>query len=362
MPKISVIMPAYNHEKFIGEAIESVLNQSFKDFEFIIINDGSTDNSEKITKKYEDRRIKYFKQKNRDAPYTINKGISLAKGKYISIINSDDKYEANRLKNLIEIAEDGGYQFIFSDIVFIDEFSNEIRNSGYSVVNWSERVKNRYSKCKSLLHTLLLGNISFTTSNFFFNKKIIKDVGEFSTNRYTHDYDFLLRTLSKFNDKVLYLKDNKYLYYRIHEKNTLKESHNKLNFEVYKLLINNLQLFLSEKENINFINSINNILQVNSKHYDLNNTKHSIKKLNEVTELISLYSNQVDNENDYKILNSVLERINLINNSYYDQNSYLKNFSRIVRFFYYKIPLKYRETKLVKYINSLYFRFIKKIF
>ena len=65
MPAISVLMSAYNAEKYISESIESILNQTFNDFEFIIINDGSTDNTEKIIKSYNDKRIKYISQENR---------------------------------------------------------------------------------------------------------------------------------------------------------------------------------------------------------------------------------------------------------------------------------------------------------
>ncbi|MGI9534322.1 MAG: glycosyltransferase family 2 protein, partial [Thermodesulfobacteriota bacterium] len=74
MPTISVIMPAYNHEKFVADSIESVLNQSFSDFEFIIIDDGSNDKTYEIIKKYEDSRITHLTQENKDAPYTINRG------------------------------------------------------------------------------------------------------------------------------------------------------------------------------------------------------------------------------------------------------------------------------------------------
>ena len=97
-PLISVIIPAYNHERFIGAAIESVINQSLTDFELIIVNDGSTDGTEDVVKKYDDSRLRYFYQENQDAYNTINRGISLARGQYISILNSDDIYTIDRLE------------------------------------------------------------------------------------------------------------------------------------------------------------------------------------------------------------------------------------------------------------------------
>ena len=77
MHKISVIIPLYNHEKYIKEAINSVLEQSVSDFELIIINDGSTDNSEDVVKAIKDDRIKYFYQENQGSHNTIDRGFQL---------------------------------------------------------------------------------------------------------------------------------------------------------------------------------------------------------------------------------------------------------------------------------------------
>lgn len=90
-PKISVIMPVYNGAHYLREAIESILNQTFSDFEFIIINDGSTDESEKIIQSYEDDRIVYVKNDtNQKICVTLNKGLDLARGEYIARMDCDD--------------------------------------------------------------------------------------------------------------------------------------------------------------------------------------------------------------------------------------------------------------------------------
>ena len=91
MPKISVVMPAYNAEKYIGESIESILNQTFTDFEFIIIDDGSTDRTAEIIKSYNDKRIKYVKNEiNSGIVFSLNRGLDLAQGKYIARMDADD--------------------------------------------------------------------------------------------------------------------------------------------------------------------------------------------------------------------------------------------------------------------------------
>lgn len=90
-PRISVIMPAYNAEKYIAQAIESILNQTFKDFEFIIINDGSTDNTVKIINQYQDERIILINnEKNKGLVPSLNQGLKLASGEYIARMDADD--------------------------------------------------------------------------------------------------------------------------------------------------------------------------------------------------------------------------------------------------------------------------------
>lgn len=106
MSKVSVIMPAYNSEKYIAEAIDSILNQTYTDFEFIIINDGSNDRTERIIKSYKDTRIKYFaNEKNKGIVYTLNKGLQLAKGDYIVRMDSDDISKETRIQKQIDFME-----------------------------------------------------------------------------------------------------------------------------------------------------------------------------------------------------------------------------------------------------------------
>jgi glycosyltransferase involved in cell wall biosynthesis len=91
MPKISVVMPAYNAEKYIGEAIESILNQTFSDFEFIIIDDGSSDGTVEVVKSYTDPRIRFYQNEhNMGVAATLNRGLDLATGEYIARMDSDD--------------------------------------------------------------------------------------------------------------------------------------------------------------------------------------------------------------------------------------------------------------------------------
>jgi len=98
-PIVSVIMPVFNVEEYVAQAITSVLDQSFKNFELLIIDDGSTDSSIDICRVFEDRRIRIFKQKNRGLAGARNSGIRNAKGRYLAFLDSDDLWHPRKLAN-----------------------------------------------------------------------------------------------------------------------------------------------------------------------------------------------------------------------------------------------------------------------
>lgn len=122
MPKISVIIPVYNAEKTIRQTVLSVLNQTFKDFELIIINDGSTDNTVNILQKISDPRVFIHNFPNRGLSASRNRGIKLASGDYISFIDSDDLWTECKLEhqyNKLRSEKNSG--LVYSWTVFIDE-------------------------------------------------------------------------------------------------------------------------------------------------------------------------------------------------------------------------------------------------
>ena len=103
MPEVSVIIPVYNGEKYIEEALESVLAQTFRDFEVIVINDGSTDTTEERLAKYQDR-IVYVRQENRGLAATRGRGLELAKGEWIAFLDADDVWLPRKLELQVEFA------------------------------------------------------------------------------------------------------------------------------------------------------------------------------------------------------------------------------------------------------------------
>ena len=113
--KVSVIMPAYNSEVYIRESIDSVLAQSFTDFELIVVDDGSTDTTAAIVESYTDSRIRLIRQPNRGVSEARNTGIEAARGQYITFLDSDDLYYPDFLKTLYHLIRSNQAEMSFSN-------------------------------------------------------------------------------------------------------------------------------------------------------------------------------------------------------------------------------------------------------
>jgi glycosyltransferase involved in cell wall biosynthesis len=106
MPIVSVIIPAYNQDRYLSQAIESVLNQTYPDFELIVIDDGSTDNTAIIAKNYDDQRVRYIYQENRGLSAARNTGIRYSNGQHITFLDSDDLFLPTKLQLLVTFFEE----------------------------------------------------------------------------------------------------------------------------------------------------------------------------------------------------------------------------------------------------------------
>lgn len=224
IPLISVVIPAYNHERFIGETISSVLVQTVDDFEIIVVDDGSKDATGEVVKGFEDARIKYFWQENQDAYNTLNRGMSLANGRYISILNSDDVYTPNRFEVLLDYMQHEKVDCAFSDVIPISDNSKVFHDASFGWNVWHQKNRQVYLQHQDLYAAFLHGNFMVTTSNLFMTTEAARRVGDFAPLRYLHDYDYIFRMMLAYPESVHYLHQDKLLYYRIHEGNTLSEA------------------------------------------------------------------------------------------------------------------------------------------
>jgi glycosyltransferase involved in cell wall biosynthesis len=223
-PLISVVIPAYNHERFIGAAIESALNQTVDDLELIIIDDGSTDNTAEVIQGYTDSRLSYTWQQNQDAFNTINRGLEKVRGRFVAVLNSDDIYTTDRLEKLVEFAKARGANCLFTDVIPISDDGDEFADPAFGWNVWHKKNRDYYLRHRDLYTGFLHGNFMVTTSNLFLSSEAVRTVGNFAPIRYLHDYDYIFRAMLAFPESVYYLDDEKLLYYRIHQGNTLSEA------------------------------------------------------------------------------------------------------------------------------------------
>ncbi len=129
----SIIIPVYNVAPYLKECLDSIINQTFKDFEVICVNDGSTDNSLEILNEYaqKDDRIKVYSQENQGSGVARNYGLDMAKGKYIAFVDPDDWIELNHLETLYNTFQKTGVEVIEFDFKTINDITKEIKYCTY---------------------------------------------------------------------------------------------------------------------------------------------------------------------------------------------------------------------------------------
>lgn len=217
-PLISVVIPSYNHRNFIGEAIASAQSQTRQAMELIVIDDGSTDGSfEHIRDQWGHAVNHVSRRDNRGAHATINDAIAIARGEWISILNSDDVYAPHRLAKLWEFASRNDYDVVFSDVAFRDE-RGPLGAGHKAVQSHARAIAN--AEQSTVEQALLRGNFALTTSNLMIRGTTFNAVGPFRPFRYCHDWDFLLRAIG--HARIGWLREP-LLSYRLHATNTIRE-------------------------------------------------------------------------------------------------------------------------------------------
>ena len=243
--KITVLLPVYNGEKYLAEAIESILNQTYKNFEFLIINDGSTDSSVKIIESYNDPRIRLIhNEKNIRIISTLNKGIHLARGEYIARMDCDDISLSNRLEMQVAYLDKHSEVGILGGgVQIIDEKKNIISESIRPLTHFQNKWKLLFGT--TLLHPTVM-----------YRKHLIAEHGGYSHDFiHCEDYDLWSRlcesaVINQIPDVLLLLR---------------KHDHN-------------IGVLYKDISSENFIKiSIQNILNLSSKYLDFNKVSQVIR-------------------------------------------------------------------------------------
>jgi glycosyltransferase involved in cell wall biosynthesis len=184
---ITVLMPVYNAAPYLREAIDSVLNQTYKDFEFLIINDGSTDDTPKILESYTDQRIRIIHQDNIKLIKTLNKGLNLAKGIWIARFDADDICYPDRLENQLKFLEEHPDHIVVGgDADYMDKEGNYLFTFKINVYNDTEIKDTEFRICP------------FIHSSTMYLKEAVIKAGAYNENAISFEDHLLWRDLSPF--------------------------------------------------------------------------------------------------------------------------------------------------------------------
>jgi glycosyltransferase involved in cell wall biosynthesis len=220
MPEVTVILPVYNAEAFLKEAIDSILAQTFTDFELLIINDGSTDSSDQIISSYDDPRIKYLKNDgNKGLIFTLNRGIDKASGNYLARMDADDICFPNRLQQQKEWLD------THSTTTIVATFSREIDSKGNSLGYFAldrqtvtaEQIRKMMPEQNCITHPSVMGRTEVFRKYHYSN-----------TQPNIEDYDLWLRILA--NGGIIEKLPEELLYYRVHQTSVTQTKLRKKNF------------------------------------------------------------------------------------------------------------------------------------
>jgi glycosyltransferase involved in cell wall biosynthesis len=222
MPRVSVIVPTYNQDKYLGFCIDSILNQTYRDFELIVVDDGSTDTTQEIVAKY-NANVRYIHKQNGGTPSALNAGIRVANGEYLAWLSSDDLYLPNKLeKQIAQLSECSEIKVLHTAFYLVDTNGNVIRK-----VVFSQDVFSDFSPVKLMKHNTING------SSILFHRECIERVGLFDESIHgTEDWDMWIRMACYY--KFGYLSEP-LISYRWHDSN-FSHKRPRINEAAWKML------------------------------------------------------------------------------------------------------------------------------
>ncbi len=197
-PLVSVLMVNYNHEETIGETIESVLGQTYKNIQFIIVDDGSTDGSCEVIESFQDERMEVYRlESNRHICYATNYGVEKVRGEYLARIDSDDVWYPDKLSRQVEFLKGSEqYKICFSWIDLIDTDGNNINDGNAELLHLFETEFTGQEDC--LLTFFLIGNC-LSHPSVLMETEVMRAVGGFNPGyMQSHDFDYWIRIAKRY--------------------------------------------------------------------------------------------------------------------------------------------------------------------
>ena len=250
---ISVIMPCYNTEQYVEETLKSVLNQSFKDYEIICLNDGSTDGTLEILKRYQQSypNIRVISSENHGSAYQRNTGVQCAQGKYIYYMDSDDLLKENCLETLYQYAEADNLDVVYFEADSFYE-TKEIEEAFPQFLTLYHRHKEYdgiYDGRNLYIQMENAGDIKMSVGLQFTRRQFLQDNNiKFGTERYFEDNLYTVKVTLKAG-KARCVRDNLYLR-RVRANSIMTTSENKTRFESYLEVVRGLMQILEEEKQV----------------------------------------------------------------------------------------------------------------
>lgn len=238
MPKVSILAPAYNHEKYVTEAIESALNQTFHDFELIIFDDCSPDSTVEKIKLFNDPRIKlYTNKQNKGIAANINNCYKHATGEYITFLATDDVYMPDKLEKQVNfLNKNPDIALVSSHVKLIDDDSNDIDNNHFCYQYFKQPNKTRFQWLNDFFY---IGNC-LSNPAYMFRRSAYEDIGPYFEERQKqiNDYDVNIRFCMKYDIHII---QEELIKYRLRANEGNASSNNQVNtnrttWETYHLL------------------------------------------------------------------------------------------------------------------------------
>lgn len=235
-PLVSVIIPAYNHELYIEEALQSVINQTYKNIELIVINDGSTDGTAEIIEKFikinQDKNIRFVNKQNEGVCKTMNMGLAMSMGDYIALLASDDKWIENKIELQIAFMENNKNIGLVCSDAYLTKFNMDtnLKYSDYKV-GMDQYFKRGIQNCN--MHEVLLARPFIASITVMLRRKTFNEVGFFDEKLRGEDTDMWLRVARKY--PIGYI-NQPLVYYRMHGTNVSNNMSLIIRglFEIYK--------------------------------------------------------------------------------------------------------------------------------
>lgn len=199
MRRISVVIPCYNHARFVAEAIDSVAAQSCAEVELVVVDDGSRDESPRIIERALERasslaRGVLIEQKNEGTHGALARGIANTTGDVVTILNSDDRFDPDRFARIMAEAPERGDFLAFSMVRLIDAAGTTMTPESETARGYRHALYEA-SRCPTVGFALLRNNFAVTTGNFVFTRTLYEKIGGFGSYKLAHDWDFILQAL-----------------------------------------------------------------------------------------------------------------------------------------------------------------------